>query len=654
MKPTFKYKTAGQLAYKLCLFSAFLFVYSCSNANDSRNATEHKTEQKIERKVAQKLILDIRYFCYELKEDEICKTPVTKLPPELADMITDTGIGGIVLFADNLENTEQILTLNLEIQMAAKKGNHPPLFIAIDQEGGRVVRLPEGLGTSFSGNMAIGATQEKHGLKYAKKSAEIIANELKVLGFNLNFAPTVDVNINPENPVINVRSYSEDPRKVAELGTAQMNAMQQQGVISTLKHFPGHGDTNVDSHTGLPIVKHTKQQIENVDLLPFQQAINTSSPGMIMTAHIQYPELDSTEFVDKEGVKTILPATMSKKILTDLLRTEMGFQGVVITDALDMAGISMFYDTHEAVLQTFNAGADIALMPLEINTLNDIQNLQKLIKHIAKAVSNNELDQASFEASVKRIASLKTKFAIHQSVVMDIEQAKDKAQQVLNSRSSRIVEQELATAAITEIKNNGLVPIGEEIQHIHLIMPDKTKCSAIEHALKLGRPKARLHCESAAKRQNFSSQTAQNSDLLIVADISPQQSLAEMGGMDDITHWRQRPDKTEQLDYLLNAVKLQNAVAKPVIFVSLRTPYLAETFAPFSDAIYATYAYNTGKMEVSDKSGEKRSTFQGVSFNALVDVLLGKESAEGQLPVSVSIEGISKTGKNNNLDKMTH
>lgn len=607
-----------------------LLTISCSNQTSS--------DPQLKLDIAQKLMLDIRYFCDELQAQQRCTQPVTQLPEELSQMIADTGIGGVVLFADNLQSTEQILALNYDLQNVARINNYPALFIAIDQEGGRVVRLPEGVGTSFSGNMAIGATSEKHGAYYAKLTGAIIGKELMSLGFNLNFAPTIDVNINPENPVINVRSYSESPQKVAELGLAQMNAMQQQGIISTLKHFPGHGDTNVDSHTGLPRVSHSKDQIDAVDLLPFQYVIDNSSPGMIMTAHIQYPELDNSQFIDKSGEKTILPATMSNKILTDILRTEMGYQGVVITDALDMAGIAMFYNHTEAVLQTFKAGADIALMPLEIRSPEDIEKLHLLISDLAKAVKKGELDINSIRQSSQRILALKQRFSIDKNIIKDLSNANDNALVVLNAHESEIAEQQLADAAVTEIQNNGVIPIKSEINKIHLVMPDTSKCLAMTYALKHRRPQLTISCESIANLNNSSNRLSFEADLYIAADISPQQSLVEMGGMDDITSWQQRADKSVQLDYLLNIARQVKAEQKPFIFISLRTPYIAGKFAPMSDAIFATYAYNTERIEYTDEFGRLVSQFEGPSFHALADVLLGVKVASGSLPVSVSLE----------------
>ena len=292
----------------------------------------------LKQQLGQKLMLDLRYYCEQDPGEQKCRTPVTELPADLANIITKHNIGGVILFAENIDTVPQVIKLNNDLQKAAAKSELGlPLFISIDQEGGRVARIPRDVGTSFTGNMSIGATYKEHGTYFATESARIIADELLALGVNVNYAPTVDVNMNPDNPVINVRSYGEDPQLVAKLGAAQVAGFENNGVISSLKHFPGHGDTNVDSHTGLPKVMHDKETIWQQDLPPFKEIIKNQQPGMIMTAHIQYPALDDSTFVSKEGKTMIKPATMSRKIITDLLRDELGYQGVVITDALDQS-----------------------------------------------------------------------------------------------------------------------------------------------------------------------------------------------------------------------------------------------------------------------------------------------------------------------------
>lgn len=385
--------------------AGLMLTTSCSQA--AKTATE-AGQDTLRRAIAQKIVIDLRYFCEQQPADMPCKKPMTSLPPQLAELISSTGIGGVILFADNLTDIEQMVRLNHDLQQAAINGlAGEPLLLTIDQEGGRVVRVPRHLGTSFSGNMAIGATFPEHGLTFAQQSGEILGKELTALGFNVNHAPTVDVNVNPDNPVINVRSFGEDPQQVAELGLAQLDAMQRQGVAGTLKHFPGHGDTATDSHTGLPRVEHDRQTIAQVDLLPFRYAIAQGKVDMIMTAHIQYPQLDSSEITNASGEKMLRPATLSRAILTDLLREEMGFEGVIITDAMDMAGIAAFFDPTQATIETFRAGSDLVLMPVRLHTPQELERLPQLIEDLMQAVQQGQLNKQEILNSAARVKALK-------------------------------------------------------------------------------------------------------------------------------------------------------------------------------------------------------------------------------------------------------
>ncbi|WP_158771566.1 glycoside hydrolase family 3 protein [Paraglaciecola sp. L1A13] len=614
-----------------------LLIFSCISC------VSHPTvDPKLEALVAQKLMLDIRYFCPNVthsKHAKKCTTPVTALPKSLKNMISDTGVGGIILFANNLVDTEQMIRLNRDLQAAAAQGGHKPLFISIDQEGGRVVRIPQNISTAFSGNMAIGATYPLHGTHFAKISGEVIAKELAVLGFNLNFAPTVDVNVNPENPVINVRSFGENPQIVAELGLAQMQAMQSNGIISALKHFPGHGDTSTDSHSGLPLVEHDISKIEAVDLAPFQYAIDNGEPGMIMTAHIQYPALDNAVFNATDGSRTILPATMSRVILTDLLRDKMAFKGVIITDALDMAAIAHFYAPTEAVIQTFKAGSDIALMPIAVRSPSDIPKLKKLIFDVAYAIQKGQLSIEEVEQSVARINTLKQSYIQSESADIDITKAIDYAQTVLAAPANLQAEQALADNSIVAIKNQNVWPIRESIQRIHITMPDNSKCIALTSALQ-----QTIKTLNTTKTITCSSLTSDNSkdilalqhlaQMVIFSDITPQQSLVEMGGMDDINDWRLRPNK-DQLDAKLLTLIKSTLPQQTSLLISMRTPYKVKQYASDVDGIIASFAYNTQTVESVDSNGQSYVSYQGPIYRAIADILMGPKHATGTLPVSI-------------------
>ena len=618
------------LEYELLIryaMSSIAFLSGCLMPLQSSFA---KPALSLEQQLGQKLMLDFRYFC-EHGTSKQCRSPVTQLPLEIAHAIAKYNIGGVILFSENTQSIEQTITLNAQLQNAASQSSSKlPLFISIDQEGGRVARLPRDIATSFTGNMSIGATYKKHGISFATKTATVIAKELNALGINVNYAPTIDVNMNPDNPVINVRSFGENPTLVGKLGAAQVAGFESNGVITSLKHFPGHGDTNVDSHTGLPTVNHAKEVIYEQDLAPFKNIIAKQNPGMIMTAHIQYPALDSTTFVSLNGKTMIKPATMSRKIVTDILRGELNYQGVVITDALEMAGISHFFTPTEAVINTFAAGADIALMPIPIRTPDDLENLDALIKELVVAVKSKQLDEQEIAYSAQRIVTLKNKFKL--STDFDTITALIRAKQTIGNTAHREIEAQLAVEAITLVKNNqNTLPLSlKKNQHVHIIMPDTRKCMAMQQAIEaISQQKLKYTCSSL---QGFNPQQAHSditaADIIIAGNATPNQSAVEIGSMDDLKddpHFAlNNTQQPKALKSLLSFAKDNN---KNTVFISLRAPYDIAEFGNYAHAVLASYAYN---IDV-----DKNDVVSGPAFTALAKVLLGQSPANGVLPVTI-------------------
>lgn len=619
---------ASLLLLSLCSFAAPGLAMSDKSAENTLPTAS------VKQMLGQKLMLDLRYYCEQVPADGQCRTPMTQLPSQLAALIRDYDIGGVILFAENLDNVAQIVQLNRDLQSAAAgSALQLPLFISIDQEGGRVARLPRSLATSFAGNMAIGATYAEHGTAFASEVGKVLADELLSLGINLNFAPTVDVNVNPQNPVINVRSFGEDASMVAELGGAMTAAMQQRGMIAALKHFPGHGDTEVDSHLGLPRVEHSSEQIRQVDLLPFAKIIQQHNPGMIMTAHIQYPALDSSTFVSKDGETMLKPATLSRKILHGVLREELGYNGVIVTDALDMAGISKFFTHTEAVVQTFAAGADIALMPVKLQHPGELPALAALLDALETAVGNGDIAKAELSASYQRIVALKQQYPLLPAKIPAAKQIQQ-AQQALGSKAHRHSELALAKAALTQVK-----PVAAywpfkltETKKLLLIMPDQTKAQALSAALQ-HYSKNRFVIDSISLQQTDLSRAAMqiaDADMVISGFIAPMQSLADIGGMDDLTgvanmaaaYQRQ----TQQYETLLPHIRSQK---KPHVFLSLRAPYDISRYGSYADIVLASYAYNTAEDATAMNAGN-------ATYEAIAQALLGQYRLTGKLPVTVT------------------
>ncbi|WP_232326603.1 beta-N-acetylhexosaminidase [Microbispora sp. ATCC PTA-5024] len=298
-----------------------------------------------------------------------------------AEVIGKYRPGGVILFpwAGNVSSAKQVAALTTGLREASDT----PLLIGVDQENGIVSRLSP-LVTKLPGAMAIGATGDPDN---ARDAARVTGEELKDLGIALDFAPVADVNVNPRNPVIGPRAYGADPKRVATMVGAAVEGFHEAGVASVAKHFPGHGDTSVDSHTGLPVIKHSMAQWRRLDAPPFKAAI-AHGVDAIMSAHVVMPELDPSGD----------PATLSRRILTGLLRDELGFDGVISTDALDMAGVRKKYGDAEVPVRAVLAGADLLLMPPDLPTAYD---------SVLKAVRSGRISEKRLDQSVLRILTLK-------------------------------------------------------------------------------------------------------------------------------------------------------------------------------------------------------------------------------------------------------
>lgn len=303
---------------------------------------------------------------------------------------------GVTLFRPyNINNPEQLLLLNNNLQALANQLDLPPLLIAIDQEGGQLMAF--GGGTQLPGNMALGATGSTD-LAFA--AGEVLGRELSALGVNVNYAPCIDVNINPANPVVGIRSFGENPMAVSNLGAAMIRGIQSQGVAATAKHFPGHGDTSSDSHHSLPMIHHDMEQLSKVELPPFQAAI-AAEVKMIMTAHLGLTDID--------GVNAP-PATLSHNILKKMLRQNIHFEGVIITDAMDMRAIQQGDKLGVDCVKAVNAGADILLMAA------DPRDHARAYQALMHASSENLITPKELENSTIRIIALKNWLTLHKKV----------------------------------------------------------------------------------------------------------------------------------------------------------------------------------------------------------------------------------------------
>lgn len=307
----------------------------------------------------------------------------TKLPIPLIGALTKGEIGGVILFSRNFESREQIIELTAQIHAIQSPF---PIWIAVDQEGGKVQRIKENLGSErIPAALDIAQTTPEN----ARLIAENNAKDLKSLGFDINFAPVLDIHTNPENPIIATRAFGTTPEQVIEFAIPTMEGFLSQGIIPCGKHFPGHGDTLLDSHTDLPEVAHNMSRLENVEFRPFKAAIEAGIP-MIMTAHIVM-----------SGLGERFPSTLSQSVVTGLLRNRLGFDGVIVSDDLEMDAIIDRFSINKAVKLGIHAGVDMFLI------CKSQYLWAPLCKQILAEAKENEEMQARIFESAKRILALK-------------------------------------------------------------------------------------------------------------------------------------------------------------------------------------------------------------------------------------------------------
>ncbi|MCO5215381.1 MAG: glycoside hydrolase family 3 protein [Thermomicrobiales bacterium] len=328
---------------------------------------------------------------------------------------------GVLYFGDNLTSFDQIRALSAQLQELARVEGMPPLYIAADQEGGIVTRFPPDMITVASA-MGIGPLPDE----LIRENARLTARQLLAVGINTNFAPTIDINSNPHNPVIRTRSFGENANIVSRAGLATVAGMIDEGVIPTVKHFPGHGNTHIDSHHGLPVIEASLGEIHTIELAPFKAAIAAGVPG-IMTAHIRFPALDD------------LPATLSRRILTGLLREELGFEGVIFTDSMTMEAITRGWGIGESSIMAKQAGVDV------LESSEPAEGLLARHAALVEAVESGRLSLEIFQATANRLDELRQRFGIGRATPAEIhleeirERAVSIAQQTIRSASGLAV-----------------------------------------------------------------------------------------------------------------------------------------------------------------------------------------------------------------------
>ncbi len=369
---------------------------------------------------------------------------------EAADFLAAYQPGSVALFGYNVVSPEQLTSLTNAIQTTLTAYGGPPALIAIDQEGGMVSRLSAASGFSaFPVNMAAAATGDP---AYAEAIGRAMAEELRAVGISMNLAPVADVETNPDNPVLFRRAYSADPNHAAQMVAAMVRGLQSGGVLATAKHFPGHGETAADSHVEMPVVDVDRARLDAVELVPFRAAIE-SGAGAIMAAHIWYPALEPE----------VLPASLSPRVLTDLLRGEMGYPGLIMTDALDMDAIDLSYSLNRAAILALQAGADLVTPGPHVS----VPTQQAAIDAVVAAVEAGEIPLARIEDSVRRVLAAKAQYGVLDWVPLDAPSA---AARLNLAAHQQLIETMLGAAVTLAYDHSGAIPLADDRQ-VALVYP---------------------------------------------------------------------------------------------------------------------------------------------------------------------------------------
>ncbi|HMR65081.1 MAG TPA: glycoside hydrolase family 3 N-terminal domain-containing protein [Anaerolineae bacterium] len=494
-------------------------------------------------------------------------------PPWLIDWIKLGRVGGIILFGDNLDQPRQVAELTATLQALAPV----PLLFYIDQEGGIVSRLREPA-TVVPGAMALAATGDP---ARAQQAAGLLATEMRALGLHVNLAPVLDIQSNPTKRVLGIRCYGDTPETVREFGLAAIRGYQANGVLATAKHFPGLGESDLDSHHDLPAIPHPKARLHQVELLPFKAAIE-AGVDLIMTSHARFPAYDPER-----------PATLSPAILTGLLRQTLGFKGLIATDALEMNALADRYPPEERAVLALEAGVDL-LMPAHGAELQ-----QRVFWGLLEAVRAGRISEERLEASLARVMAAKARLSA--TAVPPLT--------VVGCAEHRATAQRLADESITLVKDAGLLPLRlSQSQTLGVIDFSLPRFSLVEEA----RQATALLAAEIGRRwpqswvKSFSARLSDEDSPAVLAAAQEADTL--------LVITRNADDWAGQA----RCVQALLAMRKPIVIAAVRNPFDLKVW-PEAGTYLCTYGDAT------------------VQLRALVRVLFGAVVARGLLPVSLDI-----------------
>ncbi len=490
-------------------------------------------------------------------------------------LVKEKKVGGLIFFVSDLY--EQVVLTNKMQRLA-----EIPLLIAADYEHGVTMRI-EGA-TPFPNIMALGAVDDTN-LTY--EMARVIAKEARAIGVHQNYAPVADVNNNPLNPIINFRSFGESPELVARHSNAFIKGLQDGGMVATSKHFPGHGNTSIDSHLDLPVLKSNLDELNKIELYPFKENIKAGVMS-IMVGHLAVPAIEGDSGI---------PASLSKKVISDLLKKELGFNGLVVTDALNMHGITNYYSTAQATIEAIKAGHDCILFP---------DDPVESIDAIVNAVKSGVLDESRLNYSVRKILMTKKWLGLDKSKLVDL----DKISSVVGIKEHLELAKLISRKSITLLKNeSSLIPLSlnDKKKIAHIIIVDSKNDNDGEYFRKnlekrIDKIKSsKILINSGEIDYQSAFENCIESDLIVISIYSKVRSYQGTLGISN-----------KQKEFVQEILKLN----KPCIMISHGNPYLLGEFSEVK-----AYINNYGDSKFSEL--------------ATIEAILGEIDIEGKSPISI-------------------
>ena len=503
----------------------------------------------------------------------------------IAKWVEEDGVGGVVI------------SVGLPHSYAAKLNRlqaraRVPLLVTTDMESGPGMRLagvyslphllPQGGGTRFPPAMALGAAGSD---SLAYLAGRVVAEEARAVGVHVNYGPVLDVNDNPANPIINTRSFGEDPEQVARLGSAFLRGVRSGGLLSVAKHFPGHGNTAVDSHIDLPVIPGDRARLDAVELVPFRAAVRAGAEG-VMIAHIAVTGVEGSDAP---------PASVSRRLVTDLLRGEMGFGGLVFTDAMDMGGVTRRYGPTGALVLALEAGADVLLQPPDVAAGID---------SVVAAVRSGRLPEARVDRSVRRVLEWKARLGLHRQRRVELEAVDER----VGRRAHHAVAEEIARRSITLARDpRGLVPLAHgrrvlSVTYAEAVNPVAGR--AFDRELAAGGAQvasARVDDRTTPAEWEALRARADSADVVVAsAYVAPREHRGTVGAGGGFPGW----------------VEALSAAGKPVVAVTFGSPYLVTSYPSVP-----AYLLAWGGAEVSQQAAAR--------------ALLGSAPITGTLPISI-------------------